>query len=199
MMFTEFLFFFFSGLLIASALLVVSSRNPVRAVLSLVLCFFCASFLWMLLEAEFLSIILILVYVGAVMVLFLFVVMMLNIRVSEAASHFVRHWPLTAALAVIFVFQLCWVFGGGHLPKVFEMQLVPHGPHFNSIKELGRLLFTGYVYPFEIAGVILLVAIVAAIALTFRGPGVRRLQNPSQQIAATQASRLRLSKGISPE
>ncbi len=185
-------FYILSTILLLAALRVITARNPVHAVLFLVLAFFTASGIWMLLRAEFLAIVLVLVYVGAVMVLFLFVVMMLDINLDRLREGFWSYLPLGAAVGVLMVVEMILVLGG----KYFGLEHLPNpadpGAGYSNTKELGRILYTDYVYPFELAAVILLVAIVAAVALTLRGRKDRKHQDPSQQIAVKRADRVRL-------
>ncbi len=185
-------FYFFSAVLLISALRVITSRNPVHAALFLVLAFFTASAIWMLLRAEFLAIVLVLVYVGAVMVLFLFVVMMLDINIDRLREGFWSYLPLGATVGVLMVIEMVMVLGG----KYFGAEHMPNpadpGPAYSNTKELGRILYTYYLYPFELAAVILLVAIVAAIALTLRRREGTKHQDPSKQVAVKRADRVRL-------
>ena len=154
--------------LIIAALMVVLARNPVHSALCLVLSFLMSALLWMLLEAEFLSLILVLVYVGAVMTLFLFVVMMLNVKQASRQPHFVRYLPLAAAAIAIITGLLVYVTGPQHFGLEYAKPAL-HPVNYSNVKALGLLLYTHYVYLFECAGVILLVAIVATITLAFRG------------------------------
>jgi NADH-quinone oxidoreductase subunit J len=185
-------FYFFSGVLLIAALRVITARNPVHAALYLVLAFFTAAAIWMLLRAEFLAIVLVLVYVGAVMVLFLFVVMMLDINLDRLREGFWSYLPLGATVGVLMVIEMVLVLGG----KYFGAEQLPSpadpGPGYSNTKELGRLLYTDYVYPFELAAVILLVAIVAAIALTIRRRKDTKNQDPAQQVMVKRADRVRL-------
>lgn len=184
------LFLVFAAILLAAAVRVITARNPVHAVLFLVLSFFSAAALWMLARAEFLAIALVLVYVGAVMVLFLFVVMMLDINVDRLRLGFWRHLPLAGVVAALIVLQLWLVLSYGRWQTLTEP-----GPGIrdaNNIEALGRLTFTGYVYPLQIAGVILLVAIVAAIALTLRRRKDTKYQDPSRQVKVRREERVRL-------
>jgi NADH-quinone oxidoreductase subunit J len=185
-------FYFFAGVLVLSALRVITARNPVHAALFLVLAFFTAAAIWMLLRAEFLAIVLVLVYVGAVMVLFLFVVMMLDINLDRLREGFWSYLPLGAVVGALMVIEMVLVlsgryFGAEHLPNPADP-----GPAYSNTKELGRILYTDYVYPFEIAAVILLVAIVAAIALTLRRRKDNTRQVPAEQVAVKRAERVRL-------
>src|ERR1700744_5260659 len=183
MEFTTVLFYIFSLLLIVSALKVITSRNPVASALFLVLAFFNAAAIWMLLEAEFLAILLVLVYVGAVMVLFLFVVMMLDINLDELRHGFTRFawlgW-LTALAGICEIVGVVWVRGGLGVD-------VTKGPadtpaDYSNTLALGEVIYTKYAYPFELAAVLLLVAIVAAIALTMRKRPGHKMQDISKQV-----------------
>lgn len=187
------LFYFFAGLTIFSAIMVIASRNPVRSVLSLVVGFFSMGALWILLEAEFLAMTLVLVYVGAVMVLFLFVVMMLDIEYAYIKSSFTRYLPVGLCVSALVVMGLIYAVG----PQNFGLEYFNASPlpeNASNATELGTLLYTQYLYPFEIAGLLLLVAIIAAINLTFRGTKHRKTQNPADQIRVQKADRLRLVK-----
>jgi NADH-quinone oxidoreductase subunit J len=188
------LFFALSTLLVLAATAVITLRNPVHAAMSLVLTFFTSAMLWILLRAEFLGITLILVYVGAVMVLFLFVVMMLDINIAPLREGFARYLPVGVLVAVIMAAQMIFVLGARNfgLDKFAAPPSVVEG---SNTEALGRLLYTQYVYPFEIAAVILLVAIVAAIALTHRRREGLKTQNPSKQTLVKKADRLRIIKG----
>jgi NADH-quinone oxidoreductase subunit J len=184
------LFLLFAGVMLLAALRVITTRNPVHAVLFLVLAFFSAAALWLMLRAEFLAIALVLVYVGAVMVLFLFVVMMLDINVDKLRQGFWRHVPLGLGVAALIVLQM-WLV----LSQPGWQAMTEPGPGIaaaNNIKVLGRLTFTGYVFPLQIAGVILLVAIIAAIALTLRGRKDSKHQDPSRQVKVRREERIRL-------
>lgn len=185
------LFYFFSALTLGSAVMVILAKNPVRAVLFLVLTFFAMSGVWILLEAEFLAMTLVLVYVGAVMVLFLFVVMMLDIDIAALRSSFTRYLPVGIAVSVLVVLALVTALLKGHWPEEEGLVIIPHAANYSDIKPLGHLLYTQYLFPFEIAGILLLVAIIAAISLTFRGhrSGIR-VQEPSQQIETNKKNRL---------
>src|ERR1035437_6453951 len=190
MSFFDVVFYLFAAITVMSAVGVIVARNPVHAALFLVLSFCSAAGIWMLLEAEFLAIALVLVYVGAVMVLFLFVVMMLDINLVQLREGFWRWFPFGALLAGLMVFEMIWVLGSRQTADVSSA--VAHASDYSNTKELGRLIYTQYVYPFEIAAVILLVAMVAAIALTLRRrPGVKS-QNISEQVKARKADRLRI-------
>jgi len=183
-------FYAFAALLITASLMVITARNPVRAVLFLVLAFVSCSGLWILLRAEFLGMILVLVYVGAVMVLFLFVVMMLNINTAELREGFTRYVPLAVIAALLIVGQLVWVF-------TEESQLNSHvaretANDISNTAALGQVLYTEYVFAFEIAAVILLVAMIAAVSLTLRGSRNRKNQTVSNQVKVTKADRLKI-------
>ena len=190
--FTVAIFWFFAIVLIGSALLVILVRNPVHAALWLVLSFFTAAALWLMLYAEFLAITLVLVYVGAVMVLFLFVVMMLDINVDILREGFWRHLPVGLTVGILMAGEMIALVargaaGGGAGPGAPPAD-------FSNTKALGRVLYTDYLFPFEIAAVILLVAIVAAIALTLRERKATKYQHPSEQLLATKAGRLKIVK-----
>jgi NADH-quinone oxidoreductase subunit J len=184
-------FYVFAALLIFAALRVITARNPVHAVLYLVLAFFNAGGLWITLQAEFLAIALIMVYVGAVMVLFLFVVMMLDIDIKRLRQGFWRNMPLAATIGILMVVEMVLLLSTDYFGLVaFPDKAMP--ADYSNTKELGRLLFTDYVYPFELASIILLVAIIAAVVLTLRRrSGVKRL-DPAKQIAVRHEDRLRV-------
>ena len=182
-------FYFFSAILVLSALSMITVRNPVHAALFLVLAFFTSGAIWLLLEAEFLGIALILVYVGAVMVLFLFVVMMLDINIAKMRAGFARYLPLGLIVGIIMAAEMIIVLN----EPVFDLQKPQSKPaDYSNTQELGELLFTEYVYPFEIAGVILLVAIIAAISLTMRKRTTAKRQIPAKQININKNDRVRL-------
>jgi len=192
---TSIFFYMFAAVLLFAALKVITSRNPVHSALYLVLCFFQASAIWILLQAEFLAISLILVYVGAVMVLFLFVVMMLDINIEAMRQGFWSHFPLAASIGSLLALELASVLlGGFRLTQPPAATVLPEGVQYSNTKELGVVLYTEYLYPLEIAAVILLVAIVAAIALTLRERKDSKAQNPSDQVRVKAADRLRLVK-----
>ncbi|MDH5483800.1 MAG: NADH-quinone oxidoreductase subunit J [Gammaproteobacteria bacterium] len=196
MSFTEIVFYAFSAIMVVAALGVISARNPVHSALSLVLTFFATAAIWMLLEAEFLAITLVLVYVGAVMVLFLFVVMMLDINITQMRAGFMRFLPFGILVALILAVQMILVVG----PANFGLDVagfaspVEHAADYSNTKELGRVLYTDYVFPFEIAAVILLVAIVAAISLTMRRRPQTKYQTPGKQVMVKKEDRLRIIK-----
>jgi NADH-quinone oxidoreductase subunit J len=188
--FETIVFYAFAALIVFSALRVITARNPVHAVLFLVLAFISSAGIWLLLEAEFLAITLVLVYVGAVMVLFLFVVMMLDINLVKLREGFWRWLPFGAALAGLMAFEMIWVLGSHETST--GMVAVKHAAGYSNTKELGRLIYIDYFYPFEIAAVILLVAMVAAIALTLRRRKDAKSQVVSDQVAVKKADRLRI-------
>tara|TARA_Y100001001_G_scaffold57992_2_gene54911 strand:- start:319 stop:939 length:621 start_codon:yes stop_codon:yes gene_type:complete len=194
MNFLQFSFYLFSAILIVAASLVVTVRNPVKAALYLVLVFFSAACIWLTLEAEFLAIVLVLVYVGAVMVLFLFVVMMLDIDVARLREGFTQYLPAGLVIAGVMVAELSLVM----LSRRFGLDAIPRpvarGVDYSNTRELGLVLYTDYVYAFEIAGLILLVAIIAAISLTFRRRGGTKVQVIAEQLRVTKADRLRIVK-----
>ncbi|MGB8600389.1 MAG: NADH-quinone oxidoreductase subunit J [Burkholderiales bacterium] len=184
------LFYAFAAILLFASVRVITSRNPVHAALFLVLAFFTAAALWLLLQAEFLAIVLVLVYVGAVMVLFLFVVMMLDIDIEELRKGFLNYLPLGILVGGLMVFEMGAVLWSKGLIETAAP--VAKAANYSNTKELGRLIYTDYVYPFELASVILLVAIVAAIALTLRRRKNTRYQNPSEQIKVKRKDRVRM-------
>jgi len=193
MSFQAFTFFFFSAVLVLAALRVVTARNPVHAALFLVLAFFTSAGIWIQLQAEFLGIALVLVYVGAVMVLFLFVVMMLDINLERLREGFWNYLPVGGLVAVLLIAEMAIVIvGGGYFSASAAPAPPPLPQGYSNTKELGRLLYTEYVYPFEIAAVILLVAIIAAIALTLRHRKQTRYQDPAKQIAVRAKDRVRV-------
>ncbi|MGK6307120.1 NADH-quinone oxidoreductase subunit J [Variovorax sp. DT-64] len=185
------LFYLFAAVLLFAAFRVITSRNPVYAALYLVLAFFQASAIWLLLRAEFLAISLVLVYVGAVMVLFLFVVMMLDINVDALRQGFWKHFPLAAGVGALIALEMAAVLMGGF--RLAEPRRpMATGPETSNTLELGKLLYTEYLYPLEIAAVILLVAMVAAIALTLRKRKDSRYVNPSDQVRVKARDRVRI-------
>jgi NADH-quinone oxidoreductase subunit J len=192
MTFSEFVFYFFSAILVLSALGVITARNPVHAALLLVLAFCTSAALWMQLQAEFLAITLVLVYVGAVMVLFLFVVMMLDINLARLREGFWSYLPLGGVVALLLVAEMVIVLGGRYAGFGDMPAPPPLPPGYSNTKELGRLIYTDYVYPFEIAAVILLVAIVSAIAITLRRRKQTKYLDPAQQIAVQRKDRVRV-------
>ncbi len=193
MTFLQLCFYFFSAVLVFAAGMVVTIRNPVKSALFLVLAFFSAACIWITLEAEFLAIVLVLVYVGAVMVLFLFVVMMLDIDLAVLRAGFTRYLSVGAVVALLLIGEIALVMISGFGSESFQSPEA-HPEGYSNTKELGRLICTVYVYPFEIAAVILLVAIVAAIALTMRRRPESKYINPSEQIKVNRDDRLRIVK-----
>lgn len=197
MSFEKFLFYLFAALLVWSAGMVITRKNPVHAVLFLVLAFFNAAGLWMLAEAEFLAIALVLVYVGAVMVLFLFVVMMLDINVVKMREGFVSYLPVGIVFALLMLAVMVWVVGpvGPDVMGAAALDnAVRHPADYSNTEALGKILYTDYVLAFEIAAVILLVAIVAAIALTLRRRPTTKYQTPGKQIQVKRDDRLKVIK-----
>jgi NADH-quinone oxidoreductase subunit J len=188
------LFYLFSGVLIFAALMVISVRNPVHAALFLVLAFFTSAGVWLLLEAEFLAIVLVLVYVGAVMVLFLFVVMMLDVNVVPLREGFIRYLWIGVPVAVVILAEMAVVVGPEHFGLEAVAAPTAHGADYSNTKELGAVLYTVYAYPFEVAAIILLVAIIAAIALTMRRRPDTKYQNPAKQIQVRRGDRVRIVK-----
>ncbi len=193
-MFEQIVFYAFAGLLIFSASMVITVRNPVFAALFLVFSFFSCAAIWLILEAEFLAIALVLVYVGAVMVLFLFVIMMLDVNLAPLREGFARRLPIGISVAVLMMIAIGWVL----VPHNFDSEklsaVTKHGPEYSNTAELGQALFTNYLYPFEIAGAILLVAIIAAISLTMRPPRSSKAQRPGEQVLVKREDRVRLVK-----
>jgi NADH-quinone oxidoreductase subunit J len=188
MAFSTFVFYVLSAILVFAALRVITTRNPVHAALWLVLCFFTAAGVWILLRAEFLAIVLVLVYVGAVMVLFLFVVMMLDVNFDSLRTNFRSYVPVAATVGVLVVMEMTLVLvgarvGGGTPPPPMSG---------SNTSALGRLIYVDYVYPFEIAAVVLLVAIIAAIALTHRKRKESKHQDPGAQVRVRREDRVRL-------
>jgi NADH-quinone oxidoreductase subunit J len=192
----EVLFYVFGTILVASALGVIVARNPVYSALLLVLAFVTSAAIWLLVEAEFLAIVLVLVYVGAVMVLFLFVVMMLDINLDELRAGFTRFawlgW-ITAGAVIFEIVGVVWARGGALGADASKSPERLSADYSNTL-ELGRMLYTKYVYPFELAAVLLLVAIVAAISLTMRSRAGHKVQDISKQVAVRAADRIRIVK-----
>jgi NADH-quinone oxidoreductase subunit J len=196
------LFYAFAALMLFAAFRVITARNPVHAALFLVLAFFQAAAIWILLKAEFLAITLVLVYVGAVMVLFLFVVMMLDINLDEVRQGFWKHFPLAGTVGAVIALEMSFVLMGGFRePPKAPSAAGQIGAQISNTKELGKVLYGNYIYPLEIAAVILLVAIIAAIALTLRARKDSKSQNPSEQVRVKRADRVRLvkMKSVMPE
>jgi len=190
----EVIFYIFAVILLGAAVMVILSRNPVRAILFLVLAFFASAVLWMMLQAEFLALVLIFVYVGAVMTLFLFVVMMLNIDLSKLREKFVRYLPFGILAMILLVGLTIYTVVPKHFP-VGETYLQQYGPNYNNTQVMGTLLYTQYIFPFEVAGLILLVAIIAAISLAFYGrKSGTKTQKIADQLKANKQDRLRIIK-----
>lgn len=191
------LFYVFSAILLLAAFRVITARNPIHAVLFLVLTFFQASMIWMLLKAEFLAITLVLVYVGAVMVLFLFVVMMIDIDLEKLGRGFWKHFPLAAIVGVVIALEMSAVLMGGF--RVVDQpntigSMVPADANVSNTKELGKLLYTQYLYPLEVAAAILLVAMIAAIALTLRARKDTKFISSTDQVRVKASDRLKVVK-----
>lgn len=190
MEFKSALFYVFAAILVVAATRVITDRNPVHAALYLVLSFFSAASIWMLLKAEFLAIVLVLVYVGAVMVLFLFVVMMVDINMGKLRENFWSYFPFAATIGVIIVLEMAAVLFRGFLAS--EAQVPAASANIGNTKELGKLIYTHYVYAFEIAAVILLLAIVAAVALTLRKRKDSKYFDPADAVKVKSRDRLRI-------
>ncbi len=188
----DLVFYALSAILLVAGLRVITARNPVHAALYLVLAFFTAAGIWTLLEAEFLAIALVLVYVGAVMVLFLFVVMMLDINLDKLREGFWDYAPLAGFVGVLMALEMIMVLGSKHFGQERTAAAVAHGADYSNTAELGRVLYTDYVYPFELASVILLVAIVAAIALTLRRRKDSKYIDPAVQVRVKRNDRLKI-------
>jgi NADH-quinone oxidoreductase subunit J len=192
---TEILFYAVSAVLAVAAVGVITARNPVHAALFLVFAFVNSAVIWLLLEAEFLAIVLVLVYVGAVMVLFLFVVMMLDINLAQMREGFTRYAPLGILFAVIVVLEIGTVVWVKSLGGIQEAAVVAtDAPGYSNTRELGEMIYTQYLYPFELAAVILLLAIVAAIMLTMRKREGLKQQNVAAQVAVRAEDRIRIVK-----
>ena len=188
--FHTFVFYFLSAILIAASLRVITARNPVHAALHLILAFFTCGGIWSLLQAEFLAIAIILVYVGAVMVLFLFVVMMLDINLDRVRQGFWNYLPLGAMLGILMVVEMGMVLGSKYLQVPALDVITPAG--VSNTKSIGALMFSEYVYPFELASIVLLVGMIAAIVLTYRGPKKTKYTNPNQQVFVKAKDRVRV-------
>ena len=195
-MLVQLLFYAFASLLVVTALGVITLKNPVHSALCLVLCFFTSASLWLLIQAEFLAIVLVLVYVGAVMVLFLFVVMMLDINIEELRRGFTRYAWLGAATAAVLAFEILGVVIGRGLGAGMNMKagMAPVPADASNTTELGTVLYTKYVYPFELAAMLLLVAIIAAIVLTMRKRKGLKVQDVNAQVAVRSEDRVRIVK-----
>jgi NADH-quinone oxidoreductase subunit J len=193
-MFATILFCIFASVLIGAALGVILSRNPVYSALLLVLCFFNSAVIWVLLDAEFLGIVLVLVYVGAVMVLFLFVVMMLDVNIEQLRKEFAGYWPLTVAVAGFVVFAMINVIVVKQLGGAALKTAPALAANYSNTRSLGVELFTRYAYPAQVAAIILLVASVAAIVLTLRQRKGGKLQDIAKQVAVRAKDRVRIVK-----
>ena len=189
-------FYAFAFFALLSALGVIGLRNPVHAVLSLIVTFFSTACLWLLLQAEFLGVVLILVYVGAVMILFLFVVMMLDINTAPLREGFSKHFPVAMSVAAILLFEVIGLLGvrGAAAPTVLNSVDPAAAAHMSNIQWIGQSLFTQFMLPFEIAAVILTVAIVVAVMLTLRRRSGTKTQDPSRQVLVRREDRVRLVK-----
>lgn len=196
---TEILFYIFAAVLVVAAVGVITARNPVHAALFLVFAFFNSAVIWLLLEAEFLAIVLVLVYVGAVMVLFLFVVMMLDVNLAQMRDGFTRYAPLGIIIAALVVFEIgsvVWVKHLGSDTAAAAVSATAEG--YSNTRALGEVLYTKYLYPFELAAVLLLIAIVAAITLTMRHRAGLKMQDVGKQVAVRARDRVRIVK-MGPE
>jgi len=193
--FEKFLFYVFALVTVGAAGMVITRRNPVHAVLYLVLAFVASAGLWLLLEAEFLAITLVLVYVGAVMVLFLFVVMMLDVEIAALKAQFIRYLPVGLLIAVVMLLEIFLVVGPANFGLEHFAKPAAKAADYSNTEELGMVLYTVYMYPFEIAAVILLVAIVAAIRLTLRRRPDTKYEDPSKQVRVRKGpDRIRIVK-----
>ncbi|HAE99918.1 MAG TPA: NADH-quinone oxidoreductase subunit J [Methylophilaceae bacterium] len=189
MVFTDYVFYSLAAILLFAGLRVITTRNPVQAALFLVLAFFTASGIWLLLEAEFLGIVLVLVYVGAVMVLFLFVVMMLDINTDQLREGFWDYLPMAGFIGALMAGEMVLVLGG---PYFAPSEKVNHAEGYSNTAALGHVLYTDYLLPFELASVVLLVAIVAAIVLTLRDRKDSKFMNPAEQVIVRRQDRVRM-------
>lgn len=194
MTFLQAAFYFFSAVMVFAATMVITMRNPVSSALFLVLAFFSAACVWLTLEAEFLAIVLVLVYVGAVMVLFLFVVMMLDINLARLRAGFTDYLPIGGLVALLMVAELVFILSGDSFSAANLPRPEAHGMDYSNTQQLGAVLYTVYVYPFEIAALVLLVAIIAAIALTLRKRPDTKYQKPAEQVSVRREDRVRLVK-----
>jgi len=191
----QIIFYTFGGALLLASAMVILARNPVHAALFLILAFFASSGVWLLLEAEFLAITLVLVYVGAVMVLFLFVVMMLDINLDRLREGFATYLPLALAVGIVMSIAMVGVVGYTNFGPEAVPSPLAAAADSNNTRMLGEMIYTDYLLPFEVAAVLLLVAIVAAIMLTLRPPRERRVLSPGEQVRARRADRVRLVAG----
>lgn len=189
MVFTDIVFYVLAAILLFSGIRVITTRNPVHAALFLVLAFFTAAGIWLLLEAEFLAIALILVYVGAVMVLFLFVVMMLDINLDKLREGFWEYLPMAGFIGLLMVVEMTLVLADKNLQP---SQAVELPANYSNTAALGKVLYTDYLLPFELAAVVLLVAMIAAIVLTLRERQDNKSMNPSEQVKVKRNDRLRI-------
>ena len=192
MSFQDIIFYSLSAILLFAGLRVITARNPVHAALYLVLAFFTAAGIWLLLEAEFLAIALVLVYVGAVMVLFLFVVMMLDINLDRLREGFWESLPVALPVGILMAIEMVLILGTKHFGVERVSAPAPHPAGYSNTAELGRVLYTDYLLTFELAAVILLVAIVAAIALTLRDRKDSKFIDPADQVKVKRADRIRM-------
>jgi NADH-quinone oxidoreductase subunit J len=192
MTFQDYVFYALAAILLFAGLRVITTRNPVQAALFLVLAFFTAAGIWLLLEAEFLAIALVLVYVGAVMVLFLFVVMMLDINLEKLREGFWDYLPMAGFIGVLMAAEMVMILGTKHFGLARVTPPTPHVAGYSNTAELGRQLYTDYLLPFELASVVLLVAIVAAIALTLRERKDSKFIDPAAQVRVKRADRIRM-------
>ena len=191
MIFTDFVFYILASILLFAGLRVITARNPVHAALNLVLAFFTAAGIWVLLQAEFLAIALVVVYVGAVMVLFLFVVMMLDINLDKLREGFWDYLPIAGFIGVLMAGEMVLILGSKH----FAITTAVEKPaEYSNTAELGHVMYTQYLLPFELASVVLLVAIIAAIALTLRDRKETKSIDPSLQVHVKRADRIRIVK-----
>ena len=193
-MIEQIIFYLFGGILLLSAAMVVVMRNPIHAALFLVLSFFASAAIWLLLQAEFLAITLVLVYVGAVMVLFLFVVMMLDINLVTLREGFAKFLPIGITVAVLMVTAMGLVVGADYFMSDTYMAIKSVGQDYSNTKELGMTLYTEYLYQFEVAGAILLVAIIAAISLSMNKSKITKSKKPEDQVFVKKQDRLRIVK-----
>lgn len=190
------LFYVFSAVIITASLSVILTRHPIRAVLSLVLAFVASSGLWLLINVEFLALSLIVVYVGAVMVLFLFIVMMLDVEIAAEKGSFIKYFPLAMLLAGGFFAVMLYILGNGYFNGEQYRMTAEYPSNYSNIKALGLELYSNYtyIYSFELAGALLMVAIIAAIALAFRGSKLYKKQNPGKQMQVKKSDRLKIVK-----
>ena len=194
MEFKTFVFYFLAVIMVVAALRVITARNPVHAALFLVLTFFNAGGLWLLLQAEFLAVTLVMVYVGAVMVLFLFVVMMLDINLDRLREGFWSYLPVGALVGILMLVEMVMVLGGSYFGLEAMPAPAPVAADYSNTRELGRVLYTDYVYAFELASLVLLVAMVSAVSLTLRKRKGLKSIPPSEQVAVRREGRVELVK-----